>query len=114
MTVEYRVCGGALQGAQAAVVDYGDPIRNDWLAVNQFTVVEGEHERRSDIVLFVNGLPLGLIELKNPADDKATVWTAWQQIQTYKPELFMLRVCMSPCSFVGVATCADPNRHLFA
>ena len=60
---------------------------NDWLAVNQFTVVDGEHERRPDIVLFVNGLPLGLIELKNPADEKATVWTAWQQIQTYKAEL---------------------------
>ena len=60
---------------------------NDWLAVNQFTVVEGEHERRPDVVLFVNGLPLGLIELKNPADEKATVWTAWSQIQTYKAEL---------------------------
>jgi len=87
VTVEYRVGSGALQGAQVAAVDYEDPIQNDWLAVNQFTVVEGEHERRPDIVLFVNGLPLGLIELKNPADEKATVWTAWQQIQTYKAEL---------------------------
>ena len=87
VTVEYRVGGGALQGAQVAVVDYEDPIQNDWLAVNQFTVVEGEHERRPDIVLFVNGLPLGLIELKNPADEKATVLTAWRQIQTYKAEL---------------------------
>ncbi|MDE2850548.1 MAG: type I restriction endonuclease subunit R [Acidobacteriota bacterium] len=87
VTVEYRTDEGALRGAQVSVLDYEDAIHNDWLAVNQFTVVEGEHKRRPDIVLFVNGLPLGLIELKNPADAKATVWTAWAQIQTYKAEL---------------------------
>ena len=87
VTVEYRMAGGALRGAQVSVLDYGKPANNDWLAVNQFTVVEGEHERRPDVVLFVNGLSLGLIELKNPADEKATVWTAWKQIQTYKAEL---------------------------
>ena len=86
-TVEYRTAGGAVRGAQVSVLDHDNPANNDWLAVNQFTVVEGEHERRPDTVLFVNGLPLGLIELKNPADEKATVWTAWQQIQTYKAEL---------------------------
>ena len=87
VSVEYRTATGALSGAQVSVLDFENPASNDWLAVNQFTVVEGEHERRPDIVLFVNGLPLGLIELKNPADEKATVWTAWQQIQTYKAEL---------------------------
>ncbi|WP_423924663.1 type I restriction endonuclease subunit R [Candidatus Palauibacter sp.] len=87
VTVEYRSAGGAMRGAQVSVLDYENPAKNDWLAVNQFTVVEGEHERRPDVVLFVNGLPLGLVELKNPADEKATVWTAWQQIQTYKTEL---------------------------
>ena len=87
VTVEYRTAGGAVRGAQVSVLDFENPANNDWLAVNQFTVVEGEHERRPDIVLFVNGLPLGLIELKNPADEKATVWTAWNQIQTYKAEL---------------------------
>ena len=87
VTVEYRTTGGVLRGAQVTILDYENPANNDWLAVNQFTVVEGEHQRRPDIVLFVNGLPLGLIELKNPADEKATVWTAWQQIQTYKAEL---------------------------
>ncbi len=87
VTIEYRTAGGAVRGAQISVLDYENPENNDWLAVNQFTVVEGEHERRPDIVLFVNGLPLGLIELKNPADEKATVWTAWNQIQTYKAEL---------------------------
>ena len=87
VTVEYRTPGGAMRGAQVSVLDYENPANNDWLAVNQFTVVEGEYERRPDVVLFVNGLPLGLIELKNPADEKATVWTAWKQIQTYKAEL---------------------------
>ena len=86
VTVEYRPAGGAVRGAQVSVLDYENPTNNDWLSVNQFTVVEGEHERRPDIVLFVNGLPLGLIELKNPAVEKATVWTAWSQIQTYKAE----------------------------
>ena len=90
VTVEYRSDGGAVRGAQVAVLDYENPAKNDWLAVNQFTVVDGEHERRPDVVLFVNGLPLGLIELKNPADEKATVWSAWNQIQTYKAELTRL------------------------
>ena len=87
VTVEYRSAGGAVRGAQVSILDYENPADNDWLAVNQFTVVDGEHERRPDIVLFANGLPLGLIELKNPADEKATVWTAWNDIQTYKAEL---------------------------
>ncbi|MYE95437.1 MAG: type I restriction endonuclease subunit R [Gemmatimonadetes bacterium] len=87
VTVEYRTAGSAMRGAQVSVLDYRNPASNDWLAVNQFTVVEGEHERRPDVALFVNGLPLGLIELKNLADEKATVWTAWNQIQTYKAEL---------------------------
>ena len=86
-TVEYRDENGALRGAQASVIDFDDPGNNDWLAVNQFTVVESGHERRPDIALFVNGLPLGLIELKNPTAEDATVWTALQQLQTYKAEL---------------------------
>ena len=96
-TVEYRTGAGAMRGAQVSALDYRNPANNDWLAVNQFTVAEGERERRPDIVLFVNGLPLGLIELKNPADEKATVWTAWNQIQTYKPNS---RTCpaSTPCS----------------
>ena len=87
VTVEYRRDNGAIQGAQAQVIDFDDPANNDWLAVNQFTAVENKHERRPDIVLFVNGLPLVVIELKNPADEDATIWTAWQQLQTYKAEL---------------------------
>ena len=87
VTVEYRSDNGSLRGAQVQVIDFDEPANNDWLAVNQFTVVESKHERRPDVVLFVNGLPLGVIELKNPADEGATIWTAWQQLQTYKSEL---------------------------
>ena len=87
VTVEHRTDNGAIRGAQARVINFDDPTNNDWLAVNQFTVVENKHERRPDVVLFVNGLPLGVIELKNPADEDATIWTAWQQLQTYKAEI---------------------------
>ena len=87
VTVEYRTSDGDIRGAQARVVDFDNPSNNDWLAVNQFTVTENKHNRRPDVVLFVNGLPLCIIELKNPADEDATIWTAWQQLQTYKAEL---------------------------
>ena len=93
VTVEYRADGGAIRGAQARVVDFEDAEANDWLAVNQFTVTEGQSTRRADVVLFLNGLPLGVIELKNPADEDATIWTAWQQLQTYKAELPSLFAC---------------------
>ncbi len=87
VTVEYRTGDGSIRGMQAQVVNFDDVGANDWLAVNQFTVSESRHTRRPDIILFVNGLPLGVIELKNPADEDATIWTAWQQFQTYKAEL---------------------------
>ena len=87
VTVEYRREDGSIAGAQVRVIDFDDPANNDFLAVNQFTVTEGRHTRRPDIVLFVNGLPLVIIELKNPADEEATIWTAYQQLQTYKAEL---------------------------
>ena len=97
VTVEYRDPGGAVRGDQARVIDFDDPANNDWLAVNQFTVVENRHERRPDVVLFVNGLPLAIIELKNPVDEEATIWTAWQQLQTYKagiPSLFAFNAAL--------------------
>ena len=87
VTVEYRTGNGTIRGAQADVIDFDGPEGNDWLAVNQFTVTENNHTRRPDVVLFVNGLPLGVIELKNAADEDATIWTAWRQLQTYKAEL---------------------------
>ena len=87
VTVEHRTSDGRIRGAQVSVIDYERPEANDWLAVNQLTVVEDKSTRRPDVVLFVNGLPLGVVELKNPADEDATIWTAWQQLQTYKAEL---------------------------
>jgi len=87
VTVEYRALDGAIRGAQAQVLDFDDPENNEWLAVNQFTVAENKHTRRPDVVLFVNGLPLAVLELKNAADEDATIWTAFQQLQTYKAEL---------------------------
>ncbi|NJD69217.1 MAG: type I restriction endonuclease subunit R [candidate division NC10 bacterium] len=87
VTVEYRRPDGSIAGAQARLIDFDDPDGNDWLAVNQFTISENRHTRRPDIVLFVNGLPLAIVELKNPADEEATIWTAYQQLQTYKSEL---------------------------
>ncbi len=87
VTVEYRTADGGIRGAQAQVIDFDDSAENDWLAVNQFTVDEYDHRRRLDVALFVNGLPLGLIELKNAADPNATIWNAWRQLQTYKSEL---------------------------
>ena len=87
VTVEYRRADGSIAGAQARVIDFDIPENNDWLAVNQFTVAEGQHTRRLDVVLFVNGLPLAVIELKNPADENATIWSAFQQLETYQAQI---------------------------
>jgi type I restriction enzyme R subunit len=85
--VEYPRPDGSIAGDHVRLVDFDDVRANDWLAVNQFTVIEGQHNRRPDIVVFVNGLPLGLIELKNAADEDATIWSAYAQLQTYKAEI---------------------------
>ena len=87
VTVEHRDAGGTIRGAQVQVLDFEQPANNDWFAVNQFTVIEGNHERRADVVLFVNGLPLAVIELKNPGDKDATLRSAWRQLRTYQAEL---------------------------
>ncbi|MFZ5885608.1 MAG: type I restriction endonuclease subunit R [Chloroflexota bacterium] len=87
VNVEYRAEDESIRGAQAQVVDFENPPNNDFLAVNQFAVLENRRSRRPDVVLFINGLPLAIIELKNPTDEQATIWTAWQQLQTYRAEL---------------------------
>ena len=87
VTVEHVDTDGRVRGDQVRVLDFDEPEANDWLAVNQFTVVENRHERRPDIVLFVNGLPLGVVELKHPTDENATIRSAFQQLQTYKAEI---------------------------
>jgi type I restriction enzyme, R subunit len=85
--VEYSRTDGSIAGDHVRLVDFGAVKANDWLAVNQFTVIEGQHNRRPDIVVFLNGLPLGLIELKNAVDEDADIWAAYWQLQTYKAEI---------------------------
>jgi type I restriction enzyme R subunit len=85
--VEVRRRDGSIGGEHVRLVDFADPQANDWLAVNQFTVVEGHANRRPDIVLFLNGLPVGVIELKNPGDENATLQGAFNQLQTYKGQI---------------------------
>lgn len=81
---------GTIGGDTARLLDFSDPDANDWLAVNQFTVIEDRNNRRPDVVLFVNGLPLAVIELKNPGDENATLEGAFNQLQTYKAQISSL------------------------
>ncbi|MGB8354457.1 MAG: type I restriction endonuclease subunit R [Chthoniobacteraceae bacterium] len=85
--VEYKRPDGSIAGDDVRLVDFDDAKGNDWLAVNQFTVIEGQHNRRPDIVVFVNGLPLAVVELKNAVDEEATIWSAFNQLQTYKRQI---------------------------
>jgi type I restriction enzyme, R subunit len=87
VAVEYRRPDGSVAGDHVRLADFERVAANDWLAVNQFTVKEGQRNRRPDIVVFLNGLPLAVIELKNPADEDATIWNAFNQLQTYKREI---------------------------
>ena len=75
------------RGDLLKLVDWQDPNQNEWLAVNQLTIKGPKHTRRPDVILFVNGLPLVLLELKNPADLSADIWKAFDQIQTYKEQI---------------------------
>ncbi len=86
VTVENRRLDGSLRSELAMLVDFTHFDKNDWLVVNQFTVTE-QSERRPDVVVFVNGLPLVVIELKNPGDEQATLKGAFQQLQTYKEQI---------------------------
>jgi len=85
--VEYPRSDGSIAGDHVRLVDFSAVAANDWLVVNQFSVSDGQHNRRPDLVVFLNGLPLGLIELKNAADEGATIWSAYAQLQTYKAEI---------------------------
>lgn len=88
--VEMRTESG-IRGEKIYIVDFENPENNEFLAVNQFTVVEGNQNKRPDIILFVNGLPLVVIELKNAVDENANLKSAFNQLQTYKqaiPSLF--------------------------
>ena len=89
--------------SKVRLIDFDDPDANDWLAVNQFTVIENKTNRRPDVVVFVNGLPLGVIELKNPGDENATLDGAFNQLQTYKTQI--------PSLFRTNAAAGDLRRH---
>ncbi|WP_238710780.1 type I restriction endonuclease subunit R [Oceanipulchritudo coccoides] len=112
--VEYRRPDGSIAGDHVRLVDFVDTVSNDFYAVNQFTVIEGQHNRKPDIVVFVNGLPIGVIELKNAADENATIWSAFKQLQTYKKEigsLFhyneLLIVSDGPMARIGSLTASE-------
>jgi type I restriction enzyme, R subunit len=90
--VEYRTEEGITRGDRVWLMDFDAVGNNDFLVLNQFTVIEGQHNRRPDIVVFINGLPLAVIELKNAVDEDATIWTAWNQLQTYKEQIGSLFV----------------------
>jgi type I restriction enzyme, R subunit len=78
---------GETRGDFVRLIDWKSPEKNEWVAVNQFTIKGPKHTRRPDIILFLNGLPLVLLELKNPADENADIWKAYDQIQTYKEQI---------------------------
>ena len=89
--VEYYANDGTLTAGKVALIDFERPEQNDWLAVSQFVVINGQNNRRPDVVVFVNGLPLGVIELKAPGSAGAHLLGAFNQLQTYKqqiPQLF--------------------------
>jgi len=82
---------GETRGDRVRLIDFANVAANDWLAVNQFSVQGPKQTRRPDVVLFLNGLPLVVVELKNPGDEDADIWAAWNQLQTYQqdiPDLF--------------------------
>src|SRR5439155_13682188 len=87
VAVEYQGGDGRIIHDAVRLIDFDEPEVNDWLVVNQFTVIENHHNRRADVVVFVNGLPLAVIELKNLGDENATVKGAFQQLQTYKQDI---------------------------
>lgn len=87
--VEFNACGRNVHD-KVWLIDFVKPERNEFVAVNQFTVVDGKKNRRPDVILFVNGLPLVVIELKNAGDENATTHKAFKQLQTYKQELTTL------------------------
>jgi type I restriction enzyme R subunit len=101
--VEYRAEGRIVHDV-VRLIDFDRPDANDWLAVNQFTVMEERNHRRPDVVCFVNGLPLAVIELKDPTDPQATIQKAFRQIQTYKQEIPSLFV------YNGVVAISDGVR----
>ncbi len=95
--VDYRDASGNIKSVRAALIDWDDPANNDFLAVNQFTITQDGKTRRPDILHFVNGLPLGLEELKVPGSKNATLKGAHNQIKTYMHDIPALFACNAVC-----------------
>lgn len=87
VAVEHRSDDGQLRTTRLGLVDFEQPENNDWAVINQFTIVENGKTRRPDVLVMVNGMPLALLELKNPANEQATLKSAWNQIQTYRNDI---------------------------
>jgi len=85
--VEFYAEDGTIRGDKVRLIDFDDSDANDWVALDQFTVIEQGVKRRPDVVLFINGLPLAVIELKNPGHENATLTGAYNQLQTYKTQI---------------------------
>ncbi|WP_410246121.1 type I restriction endonuclease [Arthrospira sp. PCC 8006] len=81
---------GTIRGDKVKAIDFDNPNANDWLVLNQFTVIENSHNRRPDVVVFINGLPIAVIEIKNPGSETATLDATYNQLQTYKTEISAL------------------------
>ncbi|MEU6203328.1 type I restriction endonuclease subunit R [Micromonospora musae] len=114
--VEYRRTDGKVRGDLVRLLDFEDVERNDLLTVNQFTVRQGNVSRRADVVVFLNGLPVAVLEIKDPTDERADIWKAYRQLQDYKehiPALFtyneLLVVSDGSSTRVGSLT-AGPDR----
>ncbi len=85
--VEYYADDGTLTAGKVSIINFERPEQNDWLVVSQFVVIAGQYNRRPDVVVFVNGLPLGVIELKAPGSGNATLVGAFNQLRTYKKQI---------------------------
>ncbi len=113
--VEYYGDDGVLTAGRVRLIDFDSPANNDWLAVQQFTVVAGQAKRRPDVVLFVNGLPLAVIELKAPGGENATLAGAFNQLQTYKqqiPALFRSNAVLALSKAFALAASSDEARGI--
>ena len=84
--VEYQTKGGT-KPDKVRVIDFDNPLSNEFMVINQMTIIENKNNRRPDVIVYVNGLPLAVIELKNPADSETDIWDAFNQLQTYKKEI---------------------------
>jgi len=114
--VTYEDGVGVERTVRAKLVDFEQPERNDFLALNQFTVIVGGKNRRPDVLLFVNGIPLAQVELKNPADEKATSESAVTQVAHYMETIpplyrFVEIVGVSDLIQARVGTITTPPEH---